>query len=77
MKSLLLSALFLTASSYSQVNARLHAGETITAALDSILVKLIKITHRETELKDRFAFGNFCLLMEIKIVDGVLKAQLI
>jgi hypothetical protein len=57
--------------------SRLHAGETITTALDSILVKMIKITHRDTEFKDRFSFGAFRLLMEIKIVDGVLKAQLI
>jgi hypothetical protein len=63
----------LSESDYS----RLHAGETVTAALDSILVKLIKITHRDTEFKDRFSFGAFRLLMEIKIVDGVLKAQLI
>lgn len=63
----------LTEADYS----RLHAGETLKAAIDSALIKTIKITLRDTELKDRLSFGAFRLLMEIKIVNGVLKAQLI
>lgn len=63
----------LTEADYS----RLHSGETIKASIDSMLLKIIKTSIRDTELRDRMSFGAFRLMMEIKMVEGVLKAQLI
>jgi len=63
----------LTESDYS----RMHSGEVIKAAIDSSLMKIVKITLKETEIKERVSYGAFRLLLEIKMVDGQLKASLI
>lgn len=57
--------------------SRMHSGEVIKTSVDSSLIKIVKIKLRETEIKERISFGAFRLLMEIKMVDGVLKARLI